>query len=64
MNRLKATREERGLSQAQLAERAGVSVRMIQHYEQGFKDLERAQVRTVYRLAKALRTTVEKLIES
>lgn len=64
MNRLKATREERGLSQAQLAEKSGVSVRMIQHYEQGFKDLERAQVRTVYRLAKALKTTVEKLIES
>lgn len=33
--RLKALREERSLTQGQLAEKAGISLRMIQNYESG-----------------------------
>lgn len=54
MNALKSMREKRGLSQSQLAKKAMVDVRMVQHYEQGFKDINRANVLTVLRLAEAL----------
>ena len=64
MTNLKRIREERGLSQTKLAEESGVSVRMIQHYEQGVKDLNRAQAITVHRLARALNCKVEDLLET
>lgn len=61
---LKRIRGGYGLSQAKLAEKSGVDVRMIQHYEQGVKDLNRAQAITVYRLAQALDCKVEDLLET
>lgn len=63
MTQLKKVREATGLSQAKLAERSGVNVRMIQHYEQGRKDLNVAAAITVYRLAQALECKVEDLLE-
>lgn len=63
-NRLKKFREASGLSQSKLAETSGVSVRMIQHYEQGVKDINKAEAITVYRLAKALDCTVEDIIRT
>ena len=63
-SRLKQVRETRGLSQSKLAEASGVSVRMIQHYEQGVKDINFAAAITVYRLARALDCTVEFLLEN
>lgn len=62
--KLKQIREARGLSQAKLAEASGVNVRMIQHYEQGVKDINAAAALTVYRLAQALDCTVEFLLET
>lgn len=63
MTNLKRIREARGLSQTKLAEASGVSVRMIQHYEQGVKDINAAAALTVYKLAQALDSTVEFLLE-
>jgi len=63
MTNLKRIRETRGLSQAKLAEASGVSVRMIQHYEQGVKDINSAAALTVSKLAQALSVTVEDLLE-
>lgn len=63
MTNLKRIREARGLSQAKLAEISGVNVRMIQYYEQGVKDINAAAALTVYRLAQALDSTVEFLLE-
>lgn len=63
MTNLKRIRKERGLTQPQLAEASGVNVRMIQHYEQGFKDINGASALTVYKLAEALGTTVGELLE-
>ena len=60
---LKEKRQQAGLSQSQLAERSGISFRMIQHYEQGVKDLNKAAAITVYTLAQALGCTVEDLVE-
>ena len=51
-----------GYTQKALAERSGVSVRMIEQYEQGKKDISHAGVETVYKLARALNCKVEDLI--
>ena len=61
--RLRMYRERQGLSQAELARESGVSVRMIQHYEQRQKDLGKAQTKTIWMLARALRCTMEDLME-
>lgn len=51
-----------GLSQSQLAEKSGVSVRVLQNYEQGTRDLKKAAAETVLRLAQAVGKTVEDLL--
>lgn len=51
---LKFMRESKGMTQAELAKKAGVNLRMVQNYEQGFKDINKATVLTVLRLAEAL----------
>lgn len=61
---LEFRRQSKRYTQKKLAEESGVNIRMIQHYEQGFKDLNKAQAITVYRLAKALDCTVEDLIRT
>lgn len=53
-----------GLTQRALGEKAGVSVRMIEKYEQGVKNLNHASAETVYKLAKALGCRMEDLIET
>ncbi|MBE6904644.1 MAG: helix-turn-helix transcriptional regulator [Ruminococcaceae bacterium] len=63
MSNLKRIRVSAGLSQTDLATRSGVSVRMIQHYEQGAKDINRAQAITLYQLARVLNCQTENLIE-
>ncbi len=60
---LKRIRTIYGCTQAELAEMSGVSLRSIQMYEQRNKDINKASVGTIYRLAKALGCTVEDLIE-
>lgn len=63
MSNLKRIREAVGLSQSKLADKSGVSVRMIQHYEQGVKDINKAQAETVYKLANTLNCNMEDIIE-
>lgn len=63
LTNLRRARERAGFSQSELAEYAGVSVRTIQEFEQRRKNINKAQVDTVYPLARALYTTVEALIE-
>ena len=54
MNNLKKIREAKEISQNALAQLSGVNVRMIQHYEQGTKDINKASALTIYKLAQAL----------
>ena len=61
-SRLKFFRELRGMSQSELAEKSGVLLRTIQAYEQGYKDINKAQVITVLRLAEALECDVYDII--
>lgn len=63
MNKLKEKRMQRKLSQSQLAKASGVSLRMLQKYEQGDRDIKKAQAETVYKLAKALNCKIEELID-
>ncbi len=61
-NRLKFMREMTGMSQSALAEKSGVSLRLIQAYEQNYKDINKAQVITVLSLAEALECDVYDII--
>ena len=60
---LKRIRTAYGYTQAELAERSGVSLRSIQMYEQRNKNINKASVDSMYSLAKTLGCTVEDLIE-
>lgn len=62
-NQLKRLRKYWHLSQRELSERSGVTLRMIQLYEQGRNDIKKAQAGQINALAKALGTSVEKLIQ-
>lgn len=59
---LKTLRELKGISRKELAEQSGVSVRSIQDYEQGHKDLGAAKAASVHRLAQVLDCSMEDLI--
>lgn len=60
---LKHIRTAYGFTQAELAERSGVSLRAIQMYEQKNKNINKASASTLYQIAKALGCTMEDLIE-
>jgi len=60
---LKRLRVAAGFSQDDLARLSGVPVRMIQHYEQRVKRINRAAYETVAQLAQALRCRPESLSE-
>lgn len=60
---LKRIRAAYGFTQAELAERSGVSLRSIQMYEQRNKNINKASADTIYSLAKVLSCTMEDLIE-
>ena len=53
-SRLKSIRKQSRLTQKELAERSGVTLRMIQAYEQGDQDIMKAEARTVFALARVL----------
>ena len=53
-NMLKTIRKQSHFTQKELAELSGVTLRMIQAYEQGDQDIMKAEVRTVFALARAL----------
>lgn len=60
---LKRIRTAYGFTQAELAERSGVSLRSIQMYEQRNKNINKASADSMYSLAKVLGCTMEDLIE-
>lgn len=60
---LKRRRVRCKLSQSKLAELSGVSLRLIQMYEQRNKDINKASADKLYRMAKILSCKMEDLIE-
>lgn len=61
---LKKTRQARGLSQSKLAGLAEVELCSIQMYEQRRNDINKAQVETLYKLARVLGCNIEDLLEN
>ena len=64
MTNLKRLREERGLSQSKLAELSGVNVRIIQYYEQKYKDINKSQAITLHQISKVLECKIEDILET
>lgn len=64
MVKLKEMRQARGLSQSKLAEKAGLNVRTLQHYEQGSKIFDHARLDTILKCALALECQLEELIDN
>lgn len=63
MSKLQDMRKSRGMSQSQLAELSEISIRMIQYYEQGVRDINKAQGITLRKLANVLSCAMEDLME-
>ena len=61
--RLREARKAAHMTQKQLAEASGVPLQSIQRYEGGFRDIGGASAVQVLKIAKALGTTVEAIIE-
>lgn len=62
-SKLSEIRKARGFTQQKLSAASGVSLRMIQLYEQRQNDIGKAQVTMVLKLARALGCEIEDLIE-
>lgn len=61
--KLKTARKLKGLSQAQLSEKAEVAMRSIQQYENNSRSLNGAAASTVKRIAQVLEVNMEDLID-
>ena len=63
MNKLKERRKAAKMTQAQLSEKSGVDIRIVQALEQGYRDINKAAAATVRDLARAVGCTVEDLLD-
>ena len=61
--KLSEKRKQMKISQKILSDLSGVSVCSIRAYEQGTKDVNKAQGITLYKLSKALKCNVEDILE-
>ena len=61
-NPVKHLRKALGITQEELARRCGITLRMIQAYEQGRQDLSKAEASTLLNLSRALCCKPEELI--
>lgn len=62
--KLKEKRQAAGLTQSQLAEKTGINVRTIQHYEQGSKIFDHAHIDTILKICIALNCKLEEIIDN
>ena len=62
--KLKEMRQAADLSQSQLAEKAGINVRTLQHYEQGSKLFDHARIDTILKICLALNCKLDDIIEN
>ena len=60
---LKEIRESRGMSQQQLADKSGISKRMIQAYEQGYRDINGAKLTTLVTFANVLNCPINQIVD-
>lgn len=62
MTRLQEKRLENGLSQSKLSKKADVNLRMLQKYEQGSADIDKANILTILKLAIALDCSISDFV--
>ena len=60
---LKEIRETRGMSQKDLADKSGISKRMIQAYEQGYRSINGAKLTTLVTLCLALECHLSEIVD-
>lgn len=63
MSKLKHVREQKGMSQAQLATEAEVSLRSYQNLEQGSRDINGAKLKTLLKICNALDCKLENVLD-
>lgn len=63
MFKLKEIRENKGLSQSQLAEKTGLNVRTLQAYERGGNDINGAKLKTLAKLSIVLECSISDILE-
>lgn len=63
MTQLQMVRKGTGMSQSELASKAEMSVRTLQSLETGARDIDKVNVITALKLARALDCTIEDLLE-
>ena len=63
MKKLKELRMAVGLSQSQLAEKAGLNVRTLQYHEQGYKNINNARIDILIKYCLALGCKISDLID-
>lgn len=59
---LREERRKTGKTQKALSDGSGVNIRMVQYYEQGVKDINKAQTATLCKLALELGVPIYKLV--
>ena len=60
--KLQNARQTAGMSQSQLARAAGISVRVLQDYERGARDISGAKLATLLKLCNALQCELRDII--
>lgn len=61
-DKLQAARTKKNMSQSQLAKASGISVRVLQEYERGARDISGAKLATLLKLCKALECGLRDII--
>ena len=60
---LKEIRETRGMSQQDLADKSGITKRMIQAYEQGYRSINGAKLTTLVTFCIALECSLSEIVD-
>lgn len=61
-DKLQSERQKKNMSQSQLAKASGVSVRVLQEYERGARDISGAKLATLLKLCNALECSLRDII--
>ena len=62
--KLKEMRQAKSLSQSQFAEKTGINLRTVQHYEQGSKNFDHARIDTILKTCIVLNCKLEDILEN
>ena len=63
ISNLKKVRTEKGISQSELSKSSGVNFRMLQHYEQGVKNIDGAKIETLANIARVLNCGISEILD-